>query len=269
MNKDLEAEIEKPRSFVQSLAKGLSLMKVIAQAGRPLTLTEIAQKVGTNPVTASRFCYTLIKTGYLQRKHGKFYHLTPQVLALSASIIHSTDWLEITSYFLRELFLKLNETVSASILVDADVIYMIRIIKKKIIDFDIRVGTRVPVYCSAMGKVLMAFSPPSKINDALQKIEFNKFTRNTIVTLKSFLREIEKTRKLGYAINDEEFALGNRAISAPLIDEKGYAFAAIVMATPSEEYSLSRLKKEVVPNVLNCAQKINSAIAQMSFSSQI
>ena len=236
------------RYFVQSLAKGLLLLKVISESEKPMSLTEIAEKLGTNKVTATRFCHTLVKLGYLQRTEQKLYSLTPQVLELGYSAICRTDWHELTNYFLRELFRQVNETVSAAILVETDILYTIRIIKKKILDIDIQVGSRLPVHCTAMGKVLMAFGQPEKVQAVLHKIDFVKMNDKTITSLQQFLRELEQVRQQGYALSDEEVATGNRSIAAPLMDENGYAFASIGVATPSENYSVARLKKEVAPH---------------------
>jgi len=251
------------RYFVQSLAKGLALLKIISAAERPLSLTEIAEKLETNKATATRFCYTLVKLGYLHRMDQKLYDLTPQVLELGYSAICRTDWHEMANYFLRELFRQVDETVSAAILVDTDILYTIRIIKKKILDMDIQVGSRLPVHCTAMGKVLMAFGSPEKVQEVLGKLVFKKMNDKTIVSLQDFLKELEQVRQTGYAISDEEVAMGNRSIAAPLMGEGGYAFAAIAVATPSESYTIARLKKEVAPLLTTCAQKISAAMKQI------
>jgi IclR family pca regulon transcriptional regulator len=253
----------KSRYFVQSLAKGLALLKVISEAEQPMNLTAIAKKLDTNKVTANRFCQTLVSLGYVQRTDQKLYTLTPQVLELGYSAICHTDWHELASYFLRELFRQVNETVSAAILIDTDILYTIRIIKKKILNIDIRVGTRLPVHCTAMGKALMAFGPPEKTQPILQKIEFKRLSGKGITSLPLFLRELEQVRQVGYAVSDEEVAAGNRSIAVPLKGGNGHAFAAIAIATPSENYSVARLKKEFAPLLIVYAQKISNALIQI------
>ena len=261
--KHLPPTSDTSRYFVQSLAKGLALLKVISQAERPLSLTEIAEQLDTNKATATRFCYTLVKLGYLHRMDQKLYSLTPKVLELGYSAICRTDWHEMTTFFLRDLFRQLDETVSAAILVETDILYTIRIIKKKILDMDIQVGSRLPAHCTAMGKVLLAFGPPETVQEVLQKMDFKKMNEKTITSPQRFLEELEQVRQMGYALSDEEVALGNRSIGAPLLGENGYAFAAIAAATPSESYSAERLKKEMAPPLLACAQKISSAMKQI------
>jgi len=251
------------RYFIQALSKGLLLLKHIAAAERPLSLTEIAEKLETNKATATRFCYTLVKLGYLQRMDNKLYDLTPNVLELGYSAICRTDWHKMTTYFLQELFRQLDETVSAAILVETDILYTIRIIKKKILDIDIQVGSRLPAHCTAMGKLLLAFAPPEKVRELLPKMDFTKLNERTIGSLPRFKEELEAARRMGYAISDEEVAVGNRSIGAPLLDENGYAFAAISVATPSERYSVERLIKEMAPPLTECAQKISAAMKQV------
>jgi IclR family transcriptional regulator, pca regulon regulatory protein len=255
--------VDNDRYFIQSLAKGLALLRLISTAEHSLSLTEIAARLDTNKATATRFCYTLVKLGYLHRTDQKLYDLTPKVLELGYSAICRTDWHEMATYFLRELFSQLDETVSAAILVETDILYTIRIIKKKILDMDIQVGSRLPVHCTAMGKVLLAFSPPEGVQDVLRRMEFKKMNEKTITSPQRFLKELERVRQMGYAISDEEVALGNRSIGAPLLGDNGNAFAAIAVATPSGSYSIERLKKEVAPPLLACAQKISTAMKQI------
>jgi IclR family transcriptional regulator, pca regulon regulatory protein len=110
---------------------------------------------------------------------------------------------------------------------------------------------------------LLDIGPPEKTQPSLQRIEFKRLNEKTITSLQQFLRELEQVREVGYALSDEEVAMGNRSIAAPLMDGNGYALAAIAIATPSENYTVARLKNELAPLLIACAQKISGALMQI------
>jgi IclR family pca regulon transcriptional regulator len=256
-------QILKPRYFISSLSKGLSVLQAFAEAGHSLTLSEIANALRTNNTTATRLCYTLTELGFIQKDGQRRYHLTPKVLTLGHSYISGLAWQEVAQHYLESLFKEVQETVNLSILEGSEIIYLFRIRKRKYLPFDIQIGTKLPVYCTAMGKVLMAMGPPKKIRSILKKLEFKPLTARTIKNLEKFKDELDKVRKRGYAINDEELSIGNRAVAAPIIDKKGYAVAAINIAVPTTEYSRSQMEKTLAPQVMRTAREISRALIKM------
>ncbi len=256
-------QISKPRYFISSLSKGLSVLQAFAEAGHPLTLSEIANALGANNTTATRLCYTLTELGFIQKDGQRRYHLTPKILTLGHSYISGLAWKEVAQYYLESLFKEVQETVNLSILEGVEMIYLIRIRKRKYLPFDVRIGTRLPVYCTAMGKVLMAMGPPKKNQSILKRLKFKPLTAHTIIRLDKFLEELGKVRKKGYAINDEELTVGNRAVAAPVLDRQGYAVAAINIAVPTTEYSRSQMEKTLAPQVMRTAHEISGALIKM------
>jgi len=256
-------EIKKPRYFINSLAKGLTVLQAFGEADHPLTLSEIATALRANNTTATRLCYTLTELGFIQRDGQRRYHLTPKVLTLGHSYISGLAWYEVAQYYLEKLFREVQETVSLSILEGSEIIYVLRIRKRKYLPFDIQIGTKLPVYCTAMGKVLMAMGPPQKTQSILKTLEFKSLTAHTITRLDKFLEELDRVRKKGYGINDEELSIGNRSVAAPILDEHGYAVAAIHIALPTTEHSRSQMEKILAPQVIKTAHEISEALIKM------
>jgi IclR family pca regulon transcriptional regulator len=255
--------IAKPRYFINSLAKGLSVLQAFGEAGHPLTLSEVAKALGANSTTATRLCYTLTEIGFIQKDAQRRYHLTPKVLTLGHSYISGLAWQEVAQYYLERLFKEVQETVNLSTLEGSEMIYLFRIRKRKYLPFDIQIGTKLPVYCTAMGKVLMAMGPPEKIKPILKTLEFKPLTVRTITSLDKFNEELNKVRTKGYAINDEELSIGNRAVGAPVLDKQGYAIAAVNIAMPTTQYSRSQMEKILAPQVIRTAQEISEALIKM------
>ena len=255
--------LEKPRYFVSSLAKGLSLLQVFAEAGRALTLSEIANAMEVNHTTATRLCYTLTELGFIQRDDHRRYLPTPKVLTLGYAFISGSDWREIAQYYLESLFEEVHEAVNLSTLDGPEILYIMRITKRNYLPFDIRIDTKLPVYCTAMGKVLMAMGQPEKVQPVLEKLEFRPLNARTIARLDKYLEELDKVRKKGYAINDEELSIGNRASAAPVVDKDGYAVAAINIAVPSTQYSRREMEKTLTPHVMRTAREISDALLKI------
>jgi IclR family pca regulon transcriptional regulator len=256
-------EIKRPRYFINSLSKGLAVLQAFGEADHPLTLSEIATALRANNTTATRLCYTLTELGFIQRDGQRRYHLTPKVLTLGHSYISGLAWYEVAQYYLEKLFREVQETVSLSILEGSEIIYVLRIRKRKYLPFDIQIGTKLPVYCTAMGKVLMAMGPPQKTQSILKTLEFKSLTARTITRLDKFLEELDRVRKKGYGINDEELSIGNRSVAAPILDEHGYAVASIHIALPTTEHSRSQMEKILAPQVIKTAHEISEALIKM------
>jgi IclR family pca regulon transcriptional regulator len=254
---------KKQRYFIQSLAKGLTTLQTFAESGHPLALTELAQALGTTNATATRLCYTLTELGFIHRNEQRQYHLTPKVLSLGYSVICGLEWRKIAKYYLECLFDEVQETVNLSILEGREILYIIRIRKRKYLPFDIQVGTKLPVYCTGMGKVLMSMGPPEKTRPILERLDFKPLTHRTITSLQEFVRELENVRRKGYAINDEELSAGNLCVAAPVLDNKGYAVAAINIAMPTTQYSRIEMEEKFSFHVMIVAKQISDAFQKI------
>lgn len=148
--------------FMQSLAKGISVLETVADAPGPMTLTEISRSTNLNIATTTRCCYTLQSLGFLHRDLQRQYHLTPKVLKLGYAKVSRKGWLNTARYHMEALSKKIGETVNLSILDGYKVLYVARIKTEKILPFGLRIGSELPAHCTAMGKVLTAYAPPEQ-----------------------------------------------------------------------------------------------------------
>jgi IclR family pca regulon transcriptional regulator len=255
--------LDKSPYFVKSLAKGLTVLQILADMDGPLTLSEIAHAMGSDKTTTTRFCHTLRELKFIYRDNQKRYHLSPKVLTLGTSVICGLDWLKIARYYLERLFEEVQKTVNLSILEGEEILYLIRLRKEKYLPFDIRIGTKLPVYCTAMGKVLMAMGPPEKTKSIIEALEFRQLTSRTITSRDKFLDEFSKIRSNGYAINDEELTDLARAVAAPILDNQNYAIAAINIAAPTTECSLKEMEENLAPIVKRVAHEISKSLIEI------
>jgi IclR family pca regulon transcriptional regulator len=258
--------VDKPRYFVRSLAKGLAVLEAFSAAEGPLTLSEVADALKVNNTAATRLCYTLTELGFLQRDENKRYAPTPKVLRLGHSAVSRLGWYGIGHYYLESLFAEIHETVNLSVLQSAEVLYVITIRGKEYLPFHIQVGTRLPVHCTAMGKVLIATAPFSDMKSTLDRLDFRPLTSHTITSLDRYMAELDEVRSKGYAINDEELSFGNRAVAAAITDKNGYPVAAVCIGTPTGHYSRAEMESILAPKIVRTAQDISEALIQTGVS---
>ncbi len=249
-----------PRYFLKSLAKGLRCLQVIAESGRPVSLTEIAKNMDTNKASATRLCYTLTELDFIQRDIHKHFQLTPNILKLGYPAVCDMGWSDISKYHLGKLFKEVNHTVSLSILNADEIVFLIRFRISKHLPFDIRMGTKLPVHCTAMGKVLMAMGDPQTIKPILDKLVLKPLTVHTITQKKIFVKELKRIKKMGYALNDEELSIGNRSISAPVVDSRGYSVAAVVISVHTSNYSLEEMEQAFAAPITRTAYEISQSL---------
>ena len=249
--------------FMQSLARGMRVLETIAEAVQPLSLTEISNQTALNVATTTRCCHTLESLGFLRRDNQRRYNLTPKVLKLGYANVSRTGWLQAAKYRMEGLSNSIHETVNLSILDGTELLYIARIKTTKILPFDLHIGSRLPVHCTSMGKVLVAYAPPEKTRKILAALNWEALTHRTITDKDDFLIELQQVRNNGYAVNDEELSIGLRSAAVPILDRAGHAVAALNIAVPTQRVSRQQLEERLVPQAMDTARKISRDIASM------
>ena len=257
--------------IIKSLLFGLEVLQVISEAEDPLLLSEVAKKTATNMVRATRVVRTFEKAGYIYRDSNKKYHLTPKMLSLGYSFIKSVEWIDLAQYHMTSLYDEIGGIVSLSVLDDQNIVYLSRIRDKEFISMSIHVGAKLPVHCTGMGKIMLAYSPKEEVARVLDKIDFKTsiLTSFTISSREAFEAELSRAAQLGYALNDEELALGNRAIGAPILNENGYAVAAIGVSMQTLRHSREEIEQKLSPAVMACAKKISEDLQTLATSMNV
>lgn len=253
------------RYFMQSLAKGLVVLQCLAEAEQPLNLSQIARAAGINNATATRCCYTLARLGYLVRDENRRFHLTPRVLTLGYAAVRRLGWRQVALSYMDQLSRRINETVNLSVLEGTELIYVGRINTARILSFELQIGSRPPLHCTSMGKALMAFSPPDQARAIIDTLKFEPLTHRTITKKADYLAELERVRAQGFALNDEEFSVGLRSVSAPVLNAQGFALAALNIAVPTKRYTRDKAIKVLAPQAMDCAGEISRALMAMDY----
>ncbi len=246
--------------FVQSLDRGLAVIRAFGPDRERLSLSEVARATNLTRAAARRFLLTLVKLGYV-RSDGREFSLRPRVLELGYAYLSGLTLPDVAGPHLEELVARLHESSSISILDGQHVVYVARVPTKRIMTVAISVGTRFPAYATSMGRVLLAALPPEALDQYLAEAVLEPLTANT-VTDPGRLREIlAGVARQGYAIVDQELEEGLRAVAAPIRGAQDTGTAAINVSVHASRVSVDALRAEIVPALLETARQIEADLA--------
>jgi len=249
------------RLFITSLARGLSVLETLAGSCKPMTLTQLSHATGFKKVTLTRFCHTLTELGYTEKTSNKQYQLTPKILGLGYGVICGYDLCRVAEPCLRELSRNTGETVNMAVLEGVEILYVARFNTEQILTTDLRIGSKLPSYCTSMGKAILAHLPAAECRKILKGIRLVRLTHNTHASLETLMEELAEVRRQGFAINDEELSVGLRSAAAPVFRGER-PVAAINAAVPTTRYSRGELISQLVPELLKTAAKVSLLLRQ-------
>jgi IclR family transcriptional regulator, pca regulon regulatory protein len=243
--------------FVQSLERGLAVIRAFDSEHRELALSQVARSTGLTRAAARRFLLTLVKLGYV-RSDGREFSLRPRVLELGYAYLSGLALPDVAAPHMEELVSRLRESSSIAVLDGHHVVYVVRVPMKRIMTVAISVGTRFPAYATSMGRVLLAAMSEDELDRYLAEAVLDPFTSRTVTDpgrLRSIVREVAKQ---GYAIVDQELEEGLRGVAAPIRGAAGVGNAAINVSAHASRVSITTLRSEILPELLKTARQIEA-----------
>ena len=252
-------------TYSQSLERGLAILSSFRSGSPLLGVSDLAREVGLSRSTTHRYISTLAALGYLQQDPTtRKYRLGPRVLDLGFSAINSMDLREVAAPHLQALSDETGRTVNMAVLDGADIVYIERCRSsqrgQRDIDLNLHIGSRLPAYCTSMGKVLLAFMPPEQRSQAIARATLVRRGPNTLTAPAVLAAELDRVRATGYAVNNEELAYGLRSIAAPVRSHTGGAAAAINLAVHRSMASMDDLARRLGPALKRTAAEISARI---------
>jgi IclR family pca regulon transcriptional regulator len=249
----------------QSLERGLAILSAF-QTGRSLLgVSELARELGLGRSTTHRYVATLARLGYLQQDEPtRRYRLGLRVLDLGFSALNSMELRDVAAQHLQELSDETGRTVNMAILDGSHIVYIERCRSastgQREIDLSLHVGSRLPAYCTSMGKVLLAHLPDGERDAVLEQTDFARRGPNTITTAKTLVKELVHIRCSGFALNDEELAYGLRSIAMPIRSGDGRVVAAVNLAAHRSMISLDDLVARLSPALRRTTGEISARL---------
>lgn len=247
--------------FVQSLERGLAVIRAFGTDRARMTLSEVAREAELSRASARRFLHTLVELGYVVTD-GRVFALRPQVLELGYAYLSSLSLPEVAQPHLEQLVEDVGESSSVAVLDGTDIVYVARVATRRIMSAAIQVGTRFPAAATSMGRAVLAHVPDGERETFLAGAALVPLTPRTI-TNKALLRvELAAVREQGWALVDQELEEGLRSIAAPLCDAEGRVVAAVNVSAPVRRGPVEEMVGEFLPPLLRAAREIEADLAR-------
>uniref|UniRef100_A0AAU3GMD1 Glycerol operon regulatory protein n=1 Tax=Streptomyces sp. NBC_01401 TaxID=2903854 RepID=A0AAU3GMD1_9ACTN len=248
--------------FVQSLARGLEVIRAFDAEHPFRSLSDVAKATGLSRASARRSLLTLLKLGYV-RSEGALFGLTPKTLELGHAYLRALSTPQIADPHLTSLMRDVRETTALSVLDGDHVVHVARVPAGGVISVSINVGSRFPAYATAMGRVLLAGMPEDAFLAYLDRVDLQPLTDRTIRSADELRAVIETARSDGFCLADQELNQGLRAVAAPVHDRSGAVIAAANIAASAGMRSLDELRA-MVPRLRECATAIETDLHRVA-----
>jgi IclR family pca regulon transcriptional regulator len=243
------------------LSRGLTVLQAFNAAQPAMTLADMARATGLTRATARRLLHTLVALGYVCTD-GRTFELTPRVLDLGFAYVSSLQLPDIAQPFMEALSDRVHESVSASVLDGAQIVYVARVNTQRIMGISLAIGSRLPAAWTSMGRVMLAGLTDPQLEEFLEGLAFTGLTMQSITDRDALRSEIRTVRTQGYALIDQELEIGIRSVAAPLRDRRGRTLAAINVGTHAARVTLKELRGVILPDLLDTARNIESQLAK-------
>ncbi|WP_125775431.1 IclR family transcriptional regulator [Antribacter gilvus] len=241
--------------FVQSLERGLAVIRAFGAERPSLTLSEVARETGLSRASARRFLHTLVDLGYVS-SDGRAFALRPRVLDLGYAYLSSLTLPEVAQPHLERLAEVVTESSSVAVLDGTEIVYVARVATHRIMSASIRVGTRFPASATSMGRVLLASLPAERLDAFLSEAPLAPLTSRTITDPAVLRAELGRVREQGWALVDQELEEGLRSVAAPLRDTSGRVVAAVNVSAPVRRGGVDDIVADILPALLQAAKDI-------------
>jgi IclR family pca regulon transcriptional regulator len=243
-------------SYVQSFARGLQVIRSFSASAPRQTLSEVAAASGLTRAGARRILLTLQTLGYVD-SDGKLFSLTPRILDLGFAYLSSMPIWNRAEPVMEALVQEVQESCSAAVLDATDIVYVLRVPTHKIMRISLGVGSRLPAYCTSMGRLLLADLDDEEIRERLAASPLEAFTRHTVTDIDTLFARIVQARRQGWCLVNQELEEGLVSIAAPIVDRAGRSIAALNISGQANRTSAKVMQDTMLPSLLASAAQIS------------
>jgi IclR family transcriptional regulator, pca regulon regulatory protein len=247
--------------FMESLARGLSVIRAFGDGRARLSGAEVAAITGLSRASARRCLHTLTVLGYATAHHGG-YALTPAVLSLAQAFLGTDSLASLAQPILDRVSDEIQEATAVVVLDGDDVVFLARASARRILSVAVSVGSRLPAAWTASGRVLLALGDPAAAARVLGRVKPVRMTPRTLVDRKDLRAEIDRVRAQGYAIVDQEIEMGLRSMAVPIVGSDGVPVAALNVGVQAGRVDTRTLQRDILP-VLDAAARSLSTLLRV------
>jgi IclR family pca regulon transcriptional regulator len=244
-------------NFMTSLARGLVVIQAFSQQKHHLTIAQISHKTGIPRAAVRRCLYTLAQLGYVNAEDGRNFALRPKILALGHAYLSSGRLATSAQPLLEHVTRTVHESCSMAILEGDDILYVARSsTTTRIVSIDLGVGSRLPAFCTSMGRVLLADLPLDELAAYLARVRLTPFTSRTLTSPDKLKKTLNSVRSAGYAVIDQELEIGLRSIAVPVKDLAGKVVAALNVGTQASRVPVAEMQTKFLPPLRAAAHEL-------------
>jgi IclR family pca regulon transcriptional regulator len=244
-------------NFMTSLARGLAVVRAFSQQRQRMSIAQISIRTGIPRAAVRRCLYTLAQLGYVAPDDDRNFTLRPNVLALGHAYLTSAPLVTSAQPLLDHVSATVHESCSMAILDGDDILYVARSSSgARIMSIDLSIGSRLPAFCTSMGRVLLGGLAKEDLAAHLKRLRPTPFTNRTLVSRDKLAEAIEAARDAGFALVDQELEIGLRSIAVPVLDARRRVAAAINISVQAPRVAISEMEKRFLPPLRKAASEL-------------
>jgi IclR family transcriptional regulator, pca regulon regulatory protein len=244
-------------NFMTSLARGLIVIQAFTQQSPQMTISQLSVKTGLSRAAVRRCLYTLTKLGFAGAEDGSRYSLRPRMLTLSHTYTTSNTLATSAQPILERMSAALRESFSVATLDGEDIVYIARTQVSRVMAVDLHIGSRLPAYCTSMGRVLLAYLPTEQLEQYLAKATLTPHTTRTITTVEKLRLALRNVRRNGYALVDQEYEVGLRSLAVPVYASSGRVVATLNLSGNAPRLSVLEMQSRYLSHLRNAANELS------------
>jgi IclR family transcriptional regulator, pca regulon regulatory protein len=244
-------------NFMTSLARGLIVIQAFTQQSPQMTISQLSIKTGLSRAAVRRCLYTLTKLGFAGAEDGSRYSLRPRMLTLSHTYTTSNTLSSAAQPILERMSAALRESFSVATLDGEDIVYIARTQVNRVMAVDLHIGSRLPAYCTSMGRVLLAYLPTDQLEHYLAKVVLTPHTTRTVNSIEKLRLALRNVRRNGYALVDQEYEVGLRSLAVPVYASSGRVVATVNLSGNAPRLSVLEMQSRYLAPLRNAANELS------------
>jgi IclR family transcriptional regulator, pca regulon regulatory protein len=244
-------------NFMTSLARGLIVIQAFTQQSPQMTISQLSVRTGLSRAAVRRCLYTLTKLGFAGAEDGSRYSLRPRMLTLSHTYTTSNTLATAAQPILERMSAALRESFSVATLDGEDIVYIARTQVNRVMAVDLHIGSRLPAYCTSMGRILLAYLPTEQLEQYLAKAVLTPHTTRTITTVEKLRLALRNVRRNGYALVDQEYEVGLRSLAVPVYASSGRVVATVNLSGNAPRLSVLEMQSRYLTHLRNAANELS------------
>jgi len=245
-------------NFMTSLARGLLVIQSFTPQTPHMTISQLSVKTGLSRAAVRRCLYTLTKLGFAGAEDGSRYALRPRMLTLSNTYSASNSLSTSAQPILERMSAAHRESFSVATLDGDDIVYIARTTVARVMAVDLHIGSRLPAYCTSMGRVLLAYLPVDQLEQYLARVVLVAHTARTIVSVDKLRLALRNVRRNGYALVDQEYEIGLRSLAVPVYSPAGRVVATINLSGHAPRMPVFDMQTRFLPHLRNAAAELGA-----------